>query len=306
MYSLQSLINVEYNNSYPDFMQTLAWQDEKLNTASGSWAELRHDTLLYAKQTYTPALMCGYPEAFVEPNPVFYSRMQQLSEKTIEAISILNGSGVQSIIPNSLETIKNVTQILETISVKELAHQPLASNETDFIKQLAWRCGSGGDIGWYVDTIHRIATAANYTSLLDSPVIADVATFPPGDIDYPPQILHVGLGYVNALVVLYPMANGTLAAAVGPVFSYYEFPLIGTKRLNDNEWKTMLTWDNRTDYLPGWVKDIYGLTDPYPEPEFPSTTVVLVLVIAITLMIVTFRKTFKMKKAIPRTTGHNT
>ena len=90
MYSLESLIDVEYNDSYPAFMRTNAWQDEKLNTASGSWAQLRHDTLLYAKQTYIPAYwVCSYPEAFVEPNPTFYSRMQQLSEKTLEALSSL-------------------------------------------------------------------------------------------------------------------------------------------------------------------------------------------------------------------------
>jgi hypothetical protein len=296
IYSLQSLTDVEYNDSYPEFMRTLAWQDEKLNTASGSWAQLRHDTLLYAKQTYIPAWLCSYPEAFVEPNPTFYSRMQQLSERTIEAVNTLPSSSVKPIIPYSLETLKNATQKLEAISTKELTQQPLTSEELDFIKQIAWRCGSGGDIGWYVDTIHGITMAANYTSLLDAPVIADVATFPPGDIQYPPQILHVGVGYVNALVVLYPITNGTLAAAVGPVFSYYEFPLIGSKRLNDDEWKTMLTWNNRTEYLPAWVKDVYGIADPYPAPEFPNMAAVLIATLAITLVIIASRKSFRTKK----------
>jgi hypothetical protein len=291
MYSLESLIDVEYDDSYPAFMRTNAWQDEKLNTASGSWAQLRHDTLLYAKQTYIPAYwVCSYPEAFVEPNPTFYSRMQQLSEKTLEALSSLPATSSEPLNPNlppgtvivdSLETLKNITQQLEAISTKELAQQPLTSEETDFIKQIAYTfeaCGGVNAEGWYVDTITWIAAAANYTDLLDVPVIADVATFPPGDIDYPPQILHVGVGYVNALIVLYPLANGTLVAAVGPVFSYYEFPLIGTKRLNDDEWKTMLAGDNKSEYMPQWVKD--SPITPYPTPEYTAVTVMVVTTVA--------------------------
>ena len=311
MHSLESLIIVEYDDSYPEFMRTTAWQDEKLNTASGSWAQLRHDTLLYAKQTYMPAWICSYPEAFVEPNPTFYSRMQQLSEKTIEALSILpvasgeaiNPAYSQTLIMSSLETIKSVTQKLEVISTKELEKQPLTSEEIEFIKEIAWsetQCGGTYAGGWYVDTIHHIAYAANYSDLLDVPIIADVATFPPGDIMYPPQILHVGVGFVNALVVLYPMPNGTLVAAVGPVFSYYEFPLIGTKRLNDNEWKTMLTWDNKSEYMPQWVKD--SPITPYPTPEQTAVTVVIVVTVATSaIALAAIRR--KKKKLLQKSTG---
>ncbi len=317
MHSLQSLVNVEDNNSYPEFMTNLAWQDEKLNTALGSWTQLRHDTLLYSKETYIPSyFLCSYPEAFVEPNPTFYSRMQQLSEKTIEAVNMLPTNSVASIpmmdpimdpifvpspttiIVDSLETIKSITQKLETISTKELTRQPLTTEETDFIKQIALTAtGSGGSnaTGWYVDTITNIAMAANYTDLLDVPLIADVATFPPGDWEYPPQILHVGVGYVNALVVLYPQINGSLVAAVGPIFSYYEFPLIGTKRLNDNEWQNMLTLNNRTAYLPYWIKDIYGMQDAI-LPEQPTVIMLMAAIMVMFSAVAAFKWVDKTKK----------
>lgn len=294
IHALQSLIDTEYGSEYPEFMRTLAWQDEKLNTASGSWAQLRHDTILYAKQTYIPGWICSYPEAFIEPNPIFYSRMQKLTDQTIEAVNTLPPETIHPTVTSSLDTLKNVTQKLETISTKELAEEPLSPEEVEFIKKVAWNCGSGGYIGWYLTTIHDIAMVANYTSLLDAPVIADVATFPPGDIDYPPQILHVGVGYVNALVVLFPKPDGTLTAAVGPVFSYYEFRLIGTKRLNDEEWKSMLLWDNRTKYLPEWLVDVYGTADPWPVPEYTKITV-LVLIMALTTIVVVFKKKKKYK-----------
>jgi hypothetical protein len=250
-------------------MRTSAWQDEKLNTALGSWAQLRHDTILYAKQTYVPATSCSYPEAFVEPNPTFYARMQKLSEQTINAINLLSPSVVPSIVNNSLQTLKDASQKFEVISTKELNNEPLTQQEIDFIKQSVWMCGSGGPIGWYVNTIHAVAETANAISMLETPVIADVATFPPGDIQYPPQILHVGVGKVNALVVLFPQTDGTLVAAVGPVFTYYEFGLVGTTSLNDEEWKKMLSWDNRTERLPEWSRDLYAKAEPW-APEYPN------------------------------------
>jgi hypothetical protein len=299
VYALESIIYPTYFDEYPECMQNEAWQDKNLNTALGSWAQLRHDTILYAKQTYIPGLVCSYPEAFVEPNPTFYSRMQELCDRTTEAVNILESSMVNPTITDSLQTLKDATQKLEVISEKELAKEPLTEEEVDFIKQLAWRCGSGGFIGWYVDTIHTIAQTANSTSTLETPVIADVATFP-GDIYDPPQILHVGTGYVNALVVLFPKPDGTLVAAVGPVFSYYEFRLIGTERLNDEEWKEMLTWDNRTDYLPEWLQDVYGRAEPIPFPEYPSGTMLAVFM-ALTITILVLWKKTNVKKRFART-----
>jgi hypothetical protein len=296
VYALQSLVNVQYDSSYPEFMTSLAWQDEKLCTALSSWAQLRHDTILYAKQTYIPGYLCSYPEAFAEPNPTFYSRMQQLCEQTINAVNLLSPGIVPDVIDHSLGTLRNVTQSLETISTKELNQEALSQDEVDFLKGLVYGCGSGGPVGWYFDTIRWIAWVANANSILEAPVIADVATFPPGDMDYPPQILHVGVGNVNALVVLFPKPDGTLTAAVGPAFSYYEFRLIGTERLNDNEWKDMLTWSNRSAYVPEWFKDVYGQADPWGAPEFPNVGLVPVLVV-LTLVLIAVTRRIKVKRS---------
>jgi hypothetical protein len=207
-------------------------------------------------------------------------------------------------IMDSLESIRDITQKLENISTKELAQQPLTTEEIDFLKKIAWTAGGSGGtnaIGWYVDTITWVAVYANYTDLLDVPVIADVATFPPGDWQYRERILHVGVGYVNALVVLYPRTDGTLVAAVGPVFSYYEFPLIGEKRLNDEEWKTMLTGSDRIDYLPSWINDVYGRREPYIVPEQITAVVLIATMIITSLSMVYLKKIDRKKKTHLRT-----
>lgn len=293
---LQSLVNINYTSDYPDFMKTSAWQDEKLNTALGSWAQLRHDTILYAKQTYGVAMSCSYPEAFVEPNPTFYSRMQLLAQETLNAVNTL-GIYANRVVLSSLETIANYSATFEDISQRELAKQPLTTDETQFL-QTSCMIMCGGFYGWYPNLLNTIAREADYQIILDAPVIADVATFPPGDLQYPPQILHVGTGYVDDLITLFPLPNGTLVTVVGPVFSYCEFPLTGTTRLDDSQWRDMLNNYNRTSYLPQWSKGLYGLAAA-TAPEYPNLT----LLVATMIIAIALAATKRMKK--PKMSNNN-
>ncbi len=303
MYALSSLVNLPYSSDYPEFMQTVAWQDEKLNTALGSWAQLRHDTILYAKQTYIPGMwICSYPEAFVEPYPGFYLRLEKLCNRTIEAVGTLNFGMYDETYYAIyyLNTVQKAANTLKTISEKELSKEPLTSSEVNFIKHIAYLetgCGGENELGWYLDTIKYITYHANTTS--DSACIADVATFSgtmfPKPI--PPKVLHVGTGYVDAVVVLYPSLNGTLVAAVGPVFSYYEFALDGVEgeqlpRLNDDQWKEMLETEDVTNLHPYWVLDIYGIIDPLYLPEFPNPFVVMLFTGTLLAVFSTFTKKF--------------
>ena len=75
-------------DGYPEFMRSQAWLDKQLNATLGSWAELKHDTILYAKQVY--AEMGGGPppppplppRGYVEPVPKFYNRLAALTAMT--------------------------------------------------------------------------------------------------------------------------------------------------------------------------------------------------------------------------------
>jgi hypothetical protein len=64
IYTFFPLLEVP-SEGYPAFMRSDAWLDKQLNTTLGSWAELKHDTILYAKQVY--AEMGGGPPP---PEPV--------------------------------------------------------------------------------------------------------------------------------------------------------------------------------------------------------------------------------------------
>src|SRR2546427_1854361 len=77
LYSFDPLL-APNGDGYPAFMRTMAWQDKQLHAALASWAELRHDTILYAKQSYTPGVTSVLPapdRGYVEPVPEFYNRL---------------------------------------------------------------------------------------------------------------------------------------------------------------------------------------------------------------------------------------
>ena len=78
--AIQELNPGKVTSGIPFFMITNAWQHEKLNTQLASWSQLRHDNLLYAKQSYTAAIGCSYPYAYVEPYPEMYGRLSDFAE----------------------------------------------------------------------------------------------------------------------------------------------------------------------------------------------------------------------------------
>ena len=83
----------------PDLMKTRAWALKSLNAALGSWTELRHDTILYAKQSVIaegggdemPATV-GY----VEPYPAFYRQLGDLAQTTFDGLRGLRPPGRRS------------------------------------------------------------------------------------------------------------------------------------------------------------------------------------------------------------------
>jgi hypothetical protein len=85
-------------------------------------------------------------------------------------------------------------------------------------------------------------------SVVRNPVVADVHTNP--DLQTGPQVLHVGTGDVNMMVLTVDTCNGP-SAYVGPVFSYFERIENGLNRLNDDAWEQLLDAGSLT--APAWT-----------------------------------------------------
>jgi hypothetical protein len=230
LYSLRPLL-LEKGPGYPAFMQTRAWIDKDIHTFLGSWAELRHDTILYAKQSYTivaesarlqPEVLPGY----VEPQPLVYARLAALTRQMIDGLSergLLSDEYRQNLLD-----MERLLVDLKTISEKELRGEPLTEQEV-------WRIRGIGDALEGIVTL-SVETADEITSETDErmAVVADVHT----DLNPPPQVLEEGVGDASAIYVLVPSEDGAILTQ-GAVFSYYEFKQPLADRLTDEAWQAM-------------------------------------------------------------------
>src|SRR6185503_13401423 len=76
-------------------MKTDAWGRRLLSTQLASWAELRHDNVLYAKQSFTAAETCEYPTGYVDPYPAFWTAMERVAHAASNALET-SGLSIQA------------------------------------------------------------------------------------------------------------------------------------------------------------------------------------------------------------------
>ena len=159
---------------YPESMRTRAWGMKTLNTQLASWTQLRHNTVLYAQQSYTPILLCAYPDGYVEPRPAFWERMRQMALATKAVLATLPTNGVfeywheltgppyyyavnvsgATLHSNRLAVMDqfvSTTDKLRSISEKELSKTPLSAQESLFLQHLVEfdYIGRRTYTGWY-------------------------------------------------------------------------------------------------------------------------------------------------------------
>ena len=236
-------------NGYPIFMQNQAWLDKDLNTALGSWAELRHDTILYAKQSYTkvtsmpagPQLTKGY----VEPNAELYARLSALVKFTMNGLS---SRGL--LLPEFADKFAQLDELLislKEISELELKNQPLTRDQYGIIVNI------GNTLESITKFPPEIAGEIENQEDKEMAVIADVHTDPNSGM-----VLEVGVGYPHNIFVIVPIDN-ELRIVQGGIFSYYEFKQPMNNRLTDGEWQKMLS--TAPPDLQTWMESFIDLSE---------------------------------------------
>ena len=234
LYALKPLL-VSYPEGYPTFMQTEDWEDKQLNTALASWTELRHDTILYAKQEYFLGPPQVPPEekpvqGYVEPVPEFYARMLALTKMAHNGLAEMKVLDEQS--DKDFTTLENTLEKLLEISIKELENKELTEEEYEFIRN-------------FDQNISPMLENVDIKSQ-DSILVADVYTSPDG-------VLEEGTGKLNLIVVAYKQPDGRIVLGAGPVMSYYEFWQPPGERLTDEEWRVKIL-ENNCPERPEWVE----------------------------------------------------
>ena len=241
LYALQPLLN-DFGQGYPTFMQTSAWQDKELTTALASWAELRHDTILYAKQSYGETAAAPGPVekpkpvvGYVEPVPEFYKRLSDLTlltRKGLEEENLLDRKAERR-----MEDLEVILKRLKDISLAELMDRELNEDDYQFIKNFK------SEINWVISDVDETSKRTT--------IVADVHTDPNTG-----QVLEECVGYVRLIAVVYQVPDGRILVGAGPVFSYYEFKQPVSDRLTDEAWRMMLKENPPDD--PEWVCNYAG------------------------------------------------
>ena len=257
MYTLQSLGDTA--QSLPYFMHSPQWQKKNLNTALASWAELKHDAILYAKQPMLAECGDGGPEppvvkGYVEPNVKFWEKAIALVTRMDKVLTTYNLQTEKA--KAVYERIKEMAEFCRDISKKELNGGKITDEEYNQIEiigstveNISLELVSEDNQmlqGWsdVVSTDKKVAVVADvFTAAGENVAIDDMC------------VLYEGVGPAYEIYVVVEI-DGSLYLTRGSVFSYREFTrLMSDPRMTDEEWQQELK-KSPTGGTPSWMKEI--------------------------------------------------
>ena len=255
-------------DNQPYFMGTPEWDKKNLNAMLASWAELKHDAILYAKQPF--GAECGgggLPDpvvmGYVEPNVGFWKKAIELLDNTSK---LLKEQGMLTEkVDDATTRIREEAEFLLRTSEKELRGETLVEEEYDQIKCMGatfenisldlLRQPNQSLMGW-----DDVQGADKKVALIADVYTANAKNNPDK------SVLFEGVGLADEIYVIVEI-EGCLYIARGAVLSYREFTQpMDLQRLTDEEWQKQLEQEPRKG-VPSWMKSILV---PMPEGQKPE------------------------------------
>jgi hypothetical protein len=219
---------VAHGMGFPDFMRTDAWAAKAQQSGLGSYAELKHDTILYAKQAVAeggdnPRI----PDRrnWVEPEPAVFGRLAAAAD--------LMRTGLRDrglLTPDAaglLRTESDLFGFFRRIAADELAGRPISAKDNERLTYI------GGAFEALFLRTADVSPSGAITTDQDAAIVADISSSSKG-------VLEVATGRIDRIYVLVPNDEGVFQVAVGAVYSYYEFTGPPGVRLTDEEWRAQL------------------------------------------------------------------
>ena len=260
MKSLLTMQQTDKNN--PGFMQTPEWGYKNLNTALASWAELKHDAILYGEQPM--AAECGGagpPDpivvGYVEPNLPFWRKMENILQAT--RLILQQNDCMTDDLKGKTDQLNDYVTFLIQVTEKELRGEKLTEPEYRTLEYM------GSSIEYFTLSVVDPDLHLDDWSLVQGPdkSIAIVAGIYTRNIRGCNKngILHIATGNANNIYVVVEI-EGNLYLTRGATFSYYEFVQPLGTRLTDEEWQKMLE-EKKAPAVPEWMKSILIEKEPH-------------------------------------------
>ena len=207
----------------PEAMRTRAWAMKATNTQLASWTQLRHDTILYVKQSYTITASCYYPAGLVEPVVPFWAQLEATAGRAADLLAATPFP--PAVAATQAKQVKFLRDFaaqmgrLKVVATKQLAQQELTADERKVLENVMQighqREGSGSVphyTGWYPALFYRGPEDCVKWDALVADVHTDVPCPDHGD---PGCVLHQGVGGVDLLIIAAENGSDRVAYA-GP------------------------------------------------------------------------------------------
>lgn len=241
-------------DEYPEVMRSEAWTAKSHQTAFGSYAELKHDTILYAKQ----AIAEGGGDIdtslhWVEPEPGAFRRLAAAADLlrsglvdrglVPEGTDGLTAQTYESLLTDLIDWLERLAAIADS----ELRGEPISDEDNAFLE----------NAGGYLESFWvRTSDWEHADDMGPDEMAALVADI----MRNPDSILEIGTGWVDQLLILVADDSDTFHVALGAVYSYYEFWQPEGARLTDEQWRTMLKSGEAPD-RPAWTESFVAPAD---------------------------------------------
>lgn len=225
---LLGTLTSSYGRGYPLYMQDRLFPVKQVESFLGSYTELKHDTLLYAKQNYAEMGGGGgegtpppVPKGFVEPNLPFWETLGRLVayvEAGFRKYGVFKGELEEY---GHLNIFKEDVAFYASLAAKELQGVPLTEEEYEKLR---------------LSQLSYMAEPQDINVILEEKdmragLIADVHTDA-----LQRQIQYEATGEPYIMLVL--LGNeGVVRLAVGVAFNHYEFAGPLGIRYRDADWQ---------------------------------------------------------------------
>ncbi|MBQ0161692.1 MAG: DUF3160 domain-containing protein [Treponema sp.] len=233
------------------FTESPLWNVKSLISSHSTWAELRHDTILYVKQVCAEMAGGGdleptfrtkeipLPINYIEPNLPFW----QASKISVSILrdTLTEYNFMDDEIDNVLKVLYGISDKAIEIVKKEAADKPITQDENKWIKTIPNNLSNVVKLKSY--------SYATSDKELQMACIADVYTSDG-------LCLEVGVAKPVKLYVPLNDGQGGKRIAVGFIPDYVEFYHSAGDRMTDDTWKEMV-YEKKVDiyeYEPFWSK----------------------------------------------------
>ena len=240
------------------FTEKPLWNIKSLESSLGTWAELKHDTILYTKQPYAAEMGGGddspsptyrtdklpSPVHYIEPNLKFFTELcvsWKVFQNIFERYKLFDDDSKYAV-----SQIEKICLRALNIVASEVKDEKVSKDDLDWIGTIPQLLAKS------VIPFSNYSTVVTDNDQFKMALVADVLTN--AEIG---SVLEVAVGIPHRIYVALNDKQGGKRIAVGYTFNYYEFTHPMNDRLTDEQWKAMV-YDNESEAAkrkPEWYFD---------------------------------------------------